>query len=244
MKKLILVFFLLIFILPIYAFQFEPITQDFSPSGLNTRRSFQLINTSENPIAVKISMVYRKMDLYGVETLTDASKLFFVYPSQVIVQPASTQTVRVQWLGNPEVSMEQPFRIIAEQLPININRDNSGVNILIAYHGTIYVIPDTFNFGLEVISVRKDVNETGEDVLLLELENTGNTHIILEEPVIKIKNSSQILSDNEITLTAENLTGLTNENILAGKHRVFSVPWPAGLKNGNLNATLILETKR
>lgn len=244
MKKIILIVLLMIFMLPVFAFQFEPITQDFSPSGINSRRNFQVINPSENPIAVKVSMVYREMDLYGEETLTDASEVFFVFPSQVVVAPESTQTIRVQWLGNPEVSIEQAFRIIAEQLPVNINRNQTGVNFLIAYHGSIYVVPEKFSFGVEVVSVQKGNNSEGEDILQIELKNTGNTHMILENPVIKLSYSSLLDSDKELTLSDDALIGLANENILAGKNRVFSVPWPNGLTDGNLNATLILDPKR
>lgn len=244
MKKLILILFLLNFILPIFAFRFEPITQDFSPSGINSKKNFQVINPSDIPIAVKISMVYRDMDLFGVQTLADASDVFFVFPSQVVVPAGKTQTIRVQWLGKTEVSIEQPFRIIAEQLPININREQSGVNILVAYHGSIYVIPDEFTFGIKVISVQKGSNTEGEDILQIELKNTGNTHMILENPVINISYSSFLASDKEITLTEDTLIGLVNENILAGKNRVFSVPWPDGLSDGNLNATIVLDPNR
>lgn len=240
---LTLVLILFVSLSGIGAFQLEPIIQDFYPSGVNSRRNFQLINPGENPVAVKVSMVYRDMDLYGTETLTDASDLFFVYPSQVIIQPQSTQTVRVQWLGNPEVSIEQSFRIIAEQLPINMNQERSGVNILIAYHGSIYVVPDTFSFGIDVVSLAKHRDEQGNDILQIELVNTGNTHAILRNPVIEITNSSTI-TKNKITLTADKLEGLANMNILAGSNRVFSVPWPEGLLNGNLNATLKVDTER
>ncbi|NQT59324.1 MAG: fimbria/pilus periplasmic chaperone [Bacteroidetes bacterium] len=245
MKKILICFIILLFVsLPVFSFQFEPIIQDFSPSGINSRRNFFINNTSDKPIAVKVSMTYRDVDLFGIETLTDASDVFFVFPSQVIVQPASNQTVRVQWLGDSAVSIEQPFRIIAEQLPINMNQEQSGVNILIAYHGSIYVIPEEFSFGIEITSVQKVKNEEGNDVLQIELENTGNTHIILDDPVIHISNTSLLFINREFILTDDELIGLDNQNILAGKNRVFTVPCPDGLSNGNINATLILDTKR
>ena len=243
--KSILLFMLICFVsFGLSAFKFEPIIQDFTPSGINSRRSFLITNSDSEPIAVKISMVYRDMDLNGKEALTDASDVFFIFPSQLIVQPESNQIVRVQWLGNSTVTTEQPFRIIAEQLPINMNRDQSGVNILLAYHGSIYVVPDEFSFGIEVLSVKKDKNEAGEDILQIELENTGNTHMILSNPEIQISDSSAVFQEKSFTLTADELIGLTDQNILAGKKRLFSVPWPDALSNGNLNATLRLDPVR
>ena len=243
---------LLASLLPLTAFQFEPLTQDFSPTGLNSRRSFDVKNTGDTQIAVKVYMVHREMDLYGVETLPDASDLFFVFPAQFIVPPQTTQTVRVQWLGPKTVSVEEPYRIMVEQIPLNFsaNRENTGINVLIAYYGTVYVVPESFKFGINLVSVKKGADAEGKNVLLIELENTGNTHIILEEPVITIKNTqsgqtaAQTQKQTEISLKNAALTGLINENILPGKHRVFTVPWPQGLQDGDLHATLQLEPTR
>lgn len=234
------------------AFQFEPITQDFTASGSGTRQSFVIRNPNESPIAVKISMVHRDMDEVGKETLTDASGLFFVYPTQVLVPPGGVQTVRVQWLGKPELDEEQPFRIIAEQLPIQVTQSGSGVNILIAYHGSIYVLPKDIAFNVELVSIERAMTDDSGATksstppkLRIELANTGNSHMLLINPVLLVESRSSSGSViSRLTLRAEELEGLSGENILAGKHRVFLVPWPEGLIDGELDATFTVEPTR
>ena len=243
-KKILLIAILLFSIELIFAFQFEPIIQDFAPSGINSRRSFQVINSSDVPIAVKVSMVNRNVDLYGKEELTDASELFFVFPKQFVVPAQSTQAVRVQWLGKEYTDIELPFRIIAEQLPVNVNRDESGVTILLAYHGSVYVVPEEFRFGIRVNDVYKGTDKDGNEALLIELENTGNTHMILEDPVITLTKKTLLGGGDTIALEGEELAGLINQNILAGKRRVFTVPWPERLTFGELDATISLEPNR
>ncbi len=244
MKKIIFIFILLfLFTLPVFSFQFEPMIQDFSASGINSRRSFQIINNSDELIAIKISMVHRDMDIYGEETLKDASELFFVFPTQVIVRPHSRQTIRVQWLGNEVVATEQPFRILVEQLPINIKKEKSGVNILINYHGSIYVVPEEIKYEINVASLTKVIDDNGDPLFQIELENSGNTHIILKNPIIRLSNYYSLISEIVI-LHAENLPELENRNVLAGKSRVFLIPWPEGLNDGELNATISVDLEK
>jgi P pilus assembly chaperone PapD len=51
------------------AFVLIPITMDFDPAGQGTHRTFRVENDSDTPVAVQISMVTRKMDIDGKETL-------------------------------------------------------------------------------------------------------------------------------------------------------------------------------
>lgn len=243
-KLLLLTILCMVISLPVYSFEFEPIIQDFTPSGINSRQNFQIINTSDKPIAVKISMVHRDMDIYGEETLPDASELFFVFPEQVIVQPQDSQTVRVQWLGAPSVTTELPFRIIAEQLPVDFKQETSGINILIAYQGAIYIIPENLDFGLEIVSVKKEKDSDNNQFLVFNLQNTGNTHMILDEPKVDLTVYSNSKVVKVITLSGEQLKGLANQNILAGKSRILSVPWPEGITSGELNATITFNPIR
>jgi fimbrial chaperone protein len=47
-----------------------------------------------------------------------------------------------------------------------------------------------------------------------------------------------------VDLEGEQLKGLAGENILAGKRRIFLVPWPQELQEGNLDATFQMENVR
>jgi fimbrial chaperone protein len=244
MKKLFIVFLFLAAVFPLFSFQFEPITQDFTPSGTNSRRSFIAVNPGDSPIPVKISMVHRDMDIYGKETLTSADNLFFVFPSQFVLPASSSQTVRVQWRDPSPVQIELPFRIIAQQLPIAMEEAQSGVTILLTYQGSVYVTPAEFRYGITVNSVKKGTFPDGSDALVIQLENTGNTHMLMNNPVVTLTQTTASGSRLRLELTGDSLTGLNDQNILAGKQRIFTVPWPEGLESGDLDATISLTPKR
>ncbi len=235
---------MLLTLFSLYSFQFEPITSDFTPSGTSSRRSFFAVNPGDTPVPVKISMVHRDMDINGKETLTSADDLFFIFPSQFIIPAKSSQTVRVQWRGPSAVATELPFRIIAQQLPIAIDQAQTGVTILLTYQGSVYVTPPSYRYGITVKRVERSSDSDGIPVLLIELENTGNTHMILNKPVITLSLRTASGARIQKELTGEDLDGLNDKNILAGKRRVFTVPWPDGLQSGDFDAAISLDPKR
>jgi fimbrial chaperone protein len=229
------------------AFQFTPITKDFSSSGPGTNQTFRVINTTEKRIAVQIDVFSREMDNHGNETLADASNMFYVYPRQVSVSPGAYQTVRVQWRGPAQTDKELPFRIIAEQLPLDFTQRGAGssINILLIYNGTMYVLPEEINYDLHLLSIQQFETDKGEKRLALEFENRGNVHQLFYEPIITIisrTDAGAIIS--EVVLDSEHLKTIQGQNILAGKKRVFELPWPEGLKKGKLEAKFQLDPKR
>jgi fimbrial chaperone protein len=231
----------------LFAFQFTPITKDFDSSGAGARQTFRITNDTDKTIGVQINAFTREMDLYGEEKLEDASNLFYIYPRQVVVQPGAYQTIRVQWRGPAVTDTEIPFRIEAQQLPLNFTPTEGGasLNILLVYRGTMYVLPQELQYDLDLLSVSPHTTEDGKKMIAIEMKNNGNTHQIMYQPRFTITSrsaSGSLLT--RVDLEGEQLKGLAGENILAGKRRIFLVPWPQELQEGNLDATFQMENVR
>jgi fimbrial chaperone protein len=231
----------------VFAFQFTPITKDFTASGAGARQTFRITNDANKTIGVQIRALSREMDQYGQETLEDASNLFYIYPRQVVVQPGAYQTVRVQWRGPAKTDVELPFRIEAQQLPLDFQPTEGGasLNILLIYRGTMYVVPDTIQYNVKLLSVKPHIAQDGTKKLAIEMENNGNVHQIMYQPrfTIASKTASGTLI-SKVDISPDQLQGLAGENILAGKRRIFLVPWPEELKEGRLDATYQMENIR
>lgn len=74
----------------------------------------------------------REMDMDGNETMESADKLFTVYPDQVVLPPKSFQSVRIRWKGPVDLTREQSYRILVEQVPVDFesqSRKRSGLKI-------------------------------------------------------------------------------------------------------------------
>jgi len=99
------------------AFSFVPMSASITPTGAQSVISFKITNESSQSIAVVVSVMTRAMDIDGKETNEAVGKDFTIFPTRVVVQPNSFQTVKVQYKGAAVLPREACYRVIAEQVP-------------------------------------------------------------------------------------------------------------------------------
>lgn len=217
-----------------HAISFTPIEMDFSPAGRGATQVFRLENTTAEVTAVEMSIKARAMAANGDDQLTDADDQFNVFPAQVVLQPGQVQTVRVQYVGVAALDRERAFRLIAEQLPIDVGQapQNGGrMRLLVKYVASVYVVPANVKAVLAVTDTRL-VSEGSARWLQVTVNNEGNTRKILKDLKVEVAG---------VTLAGEQLKGMEGENVLARTTRVFRVPAPAGLTAVNAPARLVLQ---
>lgn len=68
-----------------------------------------------------------------------------VFPEQIVLQPGESQSVRVQWSGDSVPATEVAYRLMAEQLPIDLGTEGanrSGLKLeMVKYLGRALVRP-------------------------------------------------------------------------------------------------------
>jgi len=224
-------------IAPASAFDFEPITQEFSTTGSGANHVFRVTNTTEERIAVRISVRSRTMRPDGSEELGPEVEEFVVFPRQLLLQPEERQSVRVRWSGPEEVEVERPYRIVAEQLPIDLGTDTptqgGGIRLSYRYEGTIYVSSTAGEPDIRVTEVSRAGNGS---ILRIHVSNEGTRHTFLRDARLHLSDSPE--SGPAITLGPDQLPGLTGENVLAQSRRVFEVPMPSELWSGPIHADI------
>src|SRR5712691_4500356 len=211
------------------AFRFSPFRAKFEPSGSESNQLFQVENNTAVPATVQIRIAERRIDVDGGETMRDNEKDFAIYPAQMILPPQSTRSVRVQWIGDPNLKEERAYRIIAEQLPVNLSKEtpkSSSVKILVSYHGALFVTPPGLsqNVTLDFFGITQEPDQ--KRMLELVLHNRGTQHALLRDLKLTIKDDR----GNVVTLADEAaLKGMTGESILAEQRRRFLLRWPRTL---------------
>lgn len=218
---------------PVAAFRFYPIVQDFEPTGPGATQNFYVENTTENRIAVQIEIVTRRMDPSGAETHESAADEFLVYPSQIILDRGVRQTVRVQWLGGTSPEMELAYRIVAEQLPVNFEDSEEGggqIDIMFRYMGALYIVPE--GVAPEVIVESATVVGDGR-ILRLVLANRGTSHTILRDLEVLVSDGGR-----QMIIDGEGVAGVEGENVLAETRRVFELALPRRLPEGPVRAEI------
>ncbi len=204
----------LLFLPILFSFKFNPMSQSIElDSG---KKSIQFIaeNETDEKMAIEFSVKERKMDSLGKEELPD-TKSITIFPPQVIIPPKEKRTIRVNWNGPSDIKGELPFRVIAEQLPLDIEgkKRASGIQMLMRYMAALYVTPKNVESKLEPVIKSSTNNEFS-----ILVKNTGNKHQVLVKPTLVINKNGK-----KWILKEKDLQGMQGENILPGSERIFMI---------------------
>jgi fimbrial chaperone protein len=236
---LLALFLILMGIQPSFAFKLLPISRTFAPAGRNATQSYEIVNDRNERLAVSVSMVQRQMDQNGKESYKPADDDFMIYPPQILLEPNTTQTVRVSWVGDPNPAAELSYRLIAEQVPVNLDKNQSqvakpvgAVQILIRYLGSVFVKSDIMKSDVVLKTIETLPGATGAKQLAITMHNQGNAHVALTKLALHLKAGGSV-----VDLKPDQLKGMANEVLLAGNTRRFVIPYPAGLPQGAVTAT-------
>ncbi len=239
--KFSLIFFLLLGnIQPSFAFKVMPISRTFTPTGSEATQSYDLVNDKPETEAIEMSVVKREMDLDGNETYIPADDDFLIYPSQIILKAGTTQTVRVTWVGEPDPKQELAYRLVSQQIPIDLKKPEvaksttvtAKVSILMKYMGSLYIRPADVQPKVVLESVIAQTDK-GKPAIAMILDNQGSGRAFLKTYSLNLTSAGKT-----VILKPEQLKEVvTGQNILANHKRRFIFPHPADLPQGTVTAT-------
>jgi fimbrial chaperone protein len=219
--------FLILLALPfLFSFSFSPMSQSIDLSSGRKGAQFLIENEGKTNIAVELTVKERVMAEDGTETLKDTKEVT-VFPPQIIIPPGEKRTIRASFLSKDEIKVEKNYRVIAEQLPLKVDekiKNKSGIQMLMKYVAALYATPEDAKSSVKVVSY-----STSGGILTLGLENSGDKHQLINNPVLTFS-----LGGKKEQFKAQELAGLTGENVLAGHKRIFKIktqrPIPSGAK--------------
>jgi len=228
--------FLLASLSNLSAFSFSPMTVSITPSGSGAVMTYRVTNESDQQTAVSIKVATRVVDATGKETNEPADKLFLIFPSRVVLKPNSAQNVKVQYRGPANITTEQAYRVIAEQLPVDFSKSStSGVSILLTYVAALYVTPKNVTPKLLVakaVGTQKD----GKQGLEVTVKNDGTRHALIANPILKINQGGSMLE-----FVGDAAGAIDGQNILAQSERTFFVPWEAAVTGATYEGSFDAE---
>lgn len=220
--------------LPAFAFKLTPIEAEFAPAR-QALQTFKVDNIGgAGPVAIELTVHARRMARDGSDALTPASDDFVVFPDQIVLQPGETQSVRVQWTGDQQPAQELAYRLVAEQLPIELGSNGanrSGLKLMVKYLAALYVRPAD-PAAILTADIRPDTRAAGK-FAVLSVRNSGNAHLVLQSPMVLIHVAGQ-----QIELTPEQRDAVHGKNVLAGVERELLLPWSVALEQGELTVQL------
>lgn len=232
------------------AFELSPIIATVTPTGDSATTSFTVKNSGDTKIPVQMFIVARDPDHEGKEKYQKEDpkieELFRIHPAQLILNPGEQRSVRVTWIGNPKIKEEIPFRLLAEELPIDVEdkkvykRAVAKVMLATNYVGSLYVRPVGVKSNLDMKAAPEPKKDGTPSNLILEAINTGTAHQILRKPKIKFISLS---GAKEYDVPVEQINKIHNQNVLPGRTRRFIMPWPSTLPVGPVKVKFEIETE-
>lgn len=221
------------------AYQFEPIARVFSPAGSDSTQSFTLTNDGAERIALTISFETLERDEAYVETNRDADDEFLAYPAQIILAPGAKQKVRVSWLGTPKPERELTYRIVVEQVPIEVLDPSVApetpavgqMKVLLNYRGTLFIRPRNAAPAITLKAAEVFRAADGARVLAVTLRNAGLAVGTVQACTLRLTPKE---GGSAVELTEAELASLHNTRVLAAATRRYLVAWPAQLAIGPL----------
>lgn len=210
------------------AYKLEPISRVFAPTGSSATQSFEILNDGSDRIALTVSVLTLERDEAYVETNRDAEDEFLVYPAQIVLAPGKRQTLRVTWLGDAKPARELTYRIVVQQVPIELldpkakpSPELEGrVRVLLAYRGTLFIRPPKASPSIAV-----EARPASNNALALVLVNRGAAVGLVKSCAVTLKPAS----GPAIEIPAGALAAIRNHRVLAGGRRRYILAWPAGL---------------
>ncbi len=216
------------------AFKLTPIEVSFAPTGSGASQSVVLDNPNATPAAIELTVHRRAMAEDGEDILTADGESFLVIPSQVILMPGESQVVRLQWLGGSR-NREEAYRLIAEQLPIDLEEDapeGGRMRLLVRYIASLYVQPEGTTPEISVQDGRVEKTEDGGTVLAFTVKNRGTAHEALGDLSINTDGPAPL------SIGPDQLDGISGSVVLAGSQRSFQVPLPQPHELGPVTVSL------
>jgi fimbrial chaperone protein len=219
-----------------HALLLSPMSASLSPSGSGATQSFEVTNQFDKTIAVQLSVGERIQTESGKEeirTSPDISKKFILFPAALSLKPQEKRLVRLAWRGEPQISRELNYRLVAEQLPISGTNEkpqdqprNAMVNLLMKYIAAVYITPQDARPNLEIIKVTRVGGK-----MRLRVKNSGGRHQILRRFSLQWKDGR---------LPEDEPRELAGQNILAGQERDFEFTWPKSIATTATNYRFVL----
>lgn len=222
MKSLFILLFFISF--SVNAFEFTPSVMNYGPKGRTATQKYTIHNSLSVTTAVEIKAMLREIDMDGKETLIPTEH-FSIYPKLLKMKAGETRVIKVTYNGKHDLNQEQSYRIIAEQLSVDLkkkvakkNETSVAINFLYKYETSAYVTPENAAPQVEVENYK--LGGTNNNTLEVVFKNTGNAHQVFQDWKLEVETS-----EGKQILDKKNTPELNDFNLLAGNKFRLKIPW-------------------
>lgn len=203
-----------------HAMSVSPTHLEMTSAGPHSRADIRVANHSDRPLPIETVVSRVTHDANGNEVVTRDEADFLVLPMQAMIQPGSSQVLKVQWLGEPLIEQSRAYRISVNQLPVAQPGGSKAVQVLLNFAVIVNVAPPEGAPDLQLLGAEISRSRTGQRIPMLTVINRSRVHARLPESRIVLSGGgwSQALSPAAL----QALVGIGT--VMPGQTRTFRVP--------------------
>jgi fimbrial chaperone protein len=227
---------------PAFALKLMPFRAVMQIRQANVSQVFRIENNSNEPAAIEVKIQTWDFLPDGSEVNTPADADFIVFPAQVVLAPGESRGVRVQWTGREKPVREKAYRLVAQQLPIDLKKmqpvTGPSLRIMVRFKAALYVRANpNAKSDLRITALTRGPD--GKRNLIVQ--NKGDAHGLIRQARVRISPEGS----GEIMLEGAAASFLTGINVHAGAERHIPLPAEVVRKLGSRAATaeLIYEAE-
>jgi fimbrial chaperone protein len=223
----------------------SPVVLDLQTTGRGVVANVSVTNTGAGPLTMEIATIPLKPTATGFQPIEGASADddLLVTPPSSLIPAGKTQTFRVQWIGDPDLTQSKHYYVGVNQLPVKMPEGQSAVQVVYNFQVLVSVSAASGKAQLAITGAAPEM-VGGKPVAAITVQNSGQAHGYISQHRLKITETSatgaEILSK---TISGSEFQGLIGYGLVAsGQTRTVNVPLdkapPPGAK---LSAVLMDE---
>jgi P pilus assembly chaperone PapD len=221
----------------------SPVMVDLQSNGRGVVANISVNNTSATTLPIEIHVLPLTPTSTGLQPgAADSDEDLLVTPPSVLIPAGTTQTFRVQWVGDPELSVSKHYYVSIDQLPVKLPEGQSAVQIVYNFQVLVSVSSPDKKPELAITSVTP-ASINGKPAVAITVQNTGQAHGYISQHRLKI--SATDASGAELftkMISGAEFQQLVGYGLVAtGQTRTVDVPVDQLPKSATLSAVLMDE---
>jgi fimbrial chaperone protein len=151
-----------------------------------TSEIIRVENTYTTPLPVELRVYEAEYTDSGIKATERTSNDLLVFPPQALIAPGRTQTFRIQYVGDTELARSRHFIVTVAQLPVELPKGDSTVQILYDFNVVVGVALPGAKAALRIARAESEIGADGKARPALYIENAGSTYGYLANGSLKI----------------------------------------------------------
>jgi len=228
---------------PAHATTVSPVIVDLQSSGRGVVANISVNNTGASSLPIEIHVTPLTPTATGLQPgKADSDDDLLVTPPSALVPAGTTQTFRVQWIGDPELTASKHYYVSIDQLPVKLPEGQSAVQVVYNFQVLVSVSSPDKKPELAVTAVAPVIVD-GKPAVAITVRNNGQAHGYISQHRLKItatdSSGAEIFSK---TISGAEFQQLVGYGLVAtGQSRTVDVPVDQLPKSSKLSAILMDE---